>query len=176
MALPFHQSIRALQAEREWAPVLIAASALVLLALWLGWFLWAPVSLYETGVLVGVTRGGTVVANFPTQVVDRLRPGQFALLRVQDDRGSALLPASASAQQVISAVVILVDASLGADVSEVTLSSLSAEWPSATLSSGYPLSGTVAVDVGQVSPAQLLWRASRPATDAGTVSFSSTSP
>lgn len=117
-----------------------------------------------------------MVANFPTQVADRLRPGQFALLRVQDDRGSALLSPSASAQQAISAVVTSVDASLGADVTEVTLSSLSAEWPSATLSTGYPLSGSVVVEVGQVSPAQLIWRVSRPATDAGTVSFSSTSP
>lgn len=172
MALPFHQSIRALQAEREWAPLLIAASALFLLLLWLVWFVSAPISLYETGMLVGVTRRGTVVANFPTRAAERLLAGQTAILNVQDNSALARLPASA--QQAIAAVVMSVDPDIEADLAEVTLSSLSALWPAATLSTGYPISGSVTVNVGQVTPAQLLWSASQQSISA--VSLSPTSP
>lgn len=174
MAISFNQSTRALQSDREWASLLIATSALGLLLLWLAWFLWAPVSLYETGVLVGVTRRGLVVANFPVQATERLRQGQLALLRVQDDTESASL--SPSAQQAVAAVVMSVDSDVRADVIEVTLSTLSAQWPAATLSTGYPVSGSVAVDVGQVTPAQLLWRASTQGGDTGAVLLSPASP
>jgi len=174
MALPFNQSTRALQADRELAPLAIAASALVLMMLWLAWFVWAPVSLYEMGELVYVTRRGMVVASFPAQAADRLHPGQLAFLSVQDDTAPALPPSST--QQTVTAIIMSVDSAPSAAVIEVVLSSLSAQWPALTLSSGYPISGSVAVEVEQVSPAQLLWRASGQGIDTSAVLLRPASP
>lgn len=174
MALPFNESTRAIQADREWMTLLIAASALVLLMLWMIWLIWAPVSLYETGDLVNVTRRGLVVAAFPAQLAPRLQPGQLAILYVQDDTAQASLPSALS--QAIMAVVTSVDVDASTDAIEVTLSTLSTSWPSTTLSTGYPISGSVAIEVEQVTPAQLLWRASGLGSDGSAVLFGSVSP
>lgn len=174
MALPFNQSTRALQADREWSTLLVTASILVLLLLWLAWFVWAPVSLYETGVLVSVTRGGMVIANFPVQASLRLQPGQLAFLRVQDD--TALASPPVPTPQAVTATVMSVDAGSSSGTIEVTLSSLSAQWPASTLSSGYLISGSVAVEVEQVSPALLLWRTSGQGIDTSPVLLGPTSP
>lgn len=174
MALPFNQSTRALQADRELAPLAIAASTLVLMMLWFAWFVWAPVSLYEMGELVYVTRRGMVVASFPARAADRLYPGQPAFLSVQNDTTPTLPPSST--QQTVTAIIMSVDSDSSAAVIEVVLSSLSARWPPLTLSSGYPISGSVAVEVEQVSPAQLLWRASGQGIDTSAVLLRPASP
>lgn len=165
MTLPFTQSTRALQADREWPTLWVTASVLVLLVCWLVWFLWAPVSLYETGSLAAVTRRGLLIAYFPTTVLGRLQPGQSAVLRVENAESAALSPT----QPALAAVVLSVDAGNTGDELAVTLVTVSAQWPASTLSSGYPISGSVTVAVEEISPAQLLWRSTGQGVDSSTV-------
>jgi hypothetical protein len=172
MTLPFNQATRALQADREWPTLWITASVLVLLVCWLVWFLWAPVSLYETGSLAAVTRRGLVIAYFPTTLLGRVQPGQSALLRVEETEAAASLPT----QPALAAVVLSVDTGSTADELAVTLATLSAQWPASTLSSGYPISGSVTVAVEEVSPAQLLWRSTGQGVDSSAVLLGSTAP
>ncbi|MCX6046374.1 MAG: hypothetical protein NT075_14800, partial [Chloroflexi bacterium] len=85
MALPFARSTRALHTDRSSPALIVLVLAILLLGLWMAWFFWSSITLYETGQIVGATRRGTLVAAFPARVGARMQPGQLAVLKLQDN-------------------------------------------------------------------------------------------
>jgi hypothetical protein len=163
MSIPFGNSIRSLRSEREWSALAILIGAILLLVLWLGWFFWAPILVYETGEVVGATRNGTLLASFSASASDRLRPGQLAMVHTQFD-----IEQNAT-DEVVPVMVMLVDSSRSDREVVVELSVLSDRW----LNLDYLTSVTdpvrVEVEVGQISPAQWVLNISGQWTEAPSV-------
>jgi hypothetical protein len=153
MSIPFGNSIRSLRSEREWSALAILISAILLLVLWLGWFFWAPILVYETGEVVGATRDGTLLASFSASASDRLRPGQLAMVHTQFDSEQN------ATDEVVPVMVMLVNRS-GTDSSRsdsevvVELSVISDRWLNLDYLTTDPDPVRVEVEVGQISPAQ----------------------
>jgi hypothetical protein len=115
------------------------------LLIWSAWFFLAPVTLYETGQIVGATRDGTVVADFPAEAAGRILPGQPALLHLQ-----GALAAEAGA---LPASVMEVAEPTGQDHVRVELYP---QWDADLLTAPENgLRGQVEVEVERVSPAYL---------------------
>ena len=150
MAIPFVRSTRALHTDRERPALIILAIALLLLVLRGAWFFWAPITLYETGQLVGATRRGTLVATFSTQAAARLQPGQMALLRPE---GALAKPVKAIPAMVMDVGTKVVNGQM-----QIELSALADQEQNNDLVN-HP-KGQVVVEVEQVSPAIVMWRTS----------------
>ena len=82
MSLAFRRSQRALADDRQHTPLAVLLIALIVLAAWAAWFLFARVPIYEhcgTGV---VTPERLVLVRCSPEARARLRPGQAAALIV----------------------------------------------------------------------------------------------
>jgi len=144
MSLPFARSMRSLQADNYRFSLALCLGSIGLLTAWAAWFFLAQIALYETGQIVGTTRRGTVVAQFPSPAAGQIRRGQSAILRLQGPLGdqSGTLPATVN------------DVTRRADQVRVELSV--PQKMAAPINWQDRLTGQVEVVVDHVSPATLL--------------------
>lgn len=174
MALPFNRSVRALRSDREGFALTMLALAVVLLFFWAIWFLFAPIPRYETGQVVGVNRSGALIAVFPAQA--RVEPGQLAQVGLGSGQGS-LSPSAGMAGMVaggssrpILAMVMFVEQNDRNNQLTAELATLSDPSRDMGGESGEAILRSLAqnvgggrspvrVEVGQISPAQLILRA-----------------
>lgn len=147
--MPFARSTRALHTDRPYPALTVLVMAILLLGLWAVWFFWAPITLYETGQIVGATRRGTLVAAFPALAGTRIQSGQLALLRPQSDLAK---PAKG-----IPAVVMEVSNKVVNGQLQVALAPLLDQQTDNSVLKDFR--GQVKVAVEQISPAQMVWRA-----------------
>ncbi len=159
MSLSFARSTRALRTVRPYPALTILVIAIILLGLWAAWFFWAPITLYETGQIVGATRRGTLVAAFPEQARLRVKQGQLAVLR----------PQANLAQQVqgIPAMVMTVQNKVVDGQIQVDLAPLLDRQSNSDLLKDFQ--GQVEVEVEHISPAQMVWRAAGQGVDTAAV-------
>lgn len=165
MALPFSQSMRSLQADRGISTIVWFVIALTIFLIWIAWFLWAPITRYETGTLIGMTRDGRVVAEFPSQAWEELWQGQAAyiLLHPQPSNGDG----NRANDSPIPALVANILGRAPDDKFQVSFTIL--EYTPALEGT---ISGEVVVEVEQLSPAILVGRASSQFIDTPSLSFS----
>jgi hypothetical protein len=147
--------MRSLQADQGRSALLGMIAAIVLLCVWGIWFFLASIAVYDTGPIIQTTGDGSVVAKFPSQVAERIRTGQPALIRPQDALSDQLA--------AIPAVVTDIEYLSNADEAQVEFyvrfddpQLVNAVYQA--LASG--LSGTVEVETERISPAVSLLRAS----------------
>lgn len=183
MALPFSQSMRSLQADRGIPALVWLGVALTLFLLWIAWFFWAPITQYESGRLVGTTRDGRPVAEFPSSAYAAIRQGQDAYIRphplddmanTEDMGDTGLTTGAARPLQVTTAAIPAVVANiLGPPSDGFFRVSFSIQPTAATVALlEQNLAGEVAVEVEHASPAQLVARASGQLVDSPALSFS----
>jgi hypothetical protein len=82
MALSFPRSVRALGSDRFRPSLITLALVCILLIIWLGWFFFTPVPVYESSSTLRVERNGFVVVTFPAATLRRLHAGQPATLQI----------------------------------------------------------------------------------------------
>ena len=174
MALPFSQSMRSLQAERGTPASVWLGVALTLFLLWSAWFFWAPITRYERGVLVGTTRDGRLVAEFPSRAYEAIWQGQDAYIRPRPlDEAQMAAGAPTPLQGTNSAIPAVVANILGPPVDGLFRVSFSIQPTADTVALfAQNLAGEVAVEVERASPARLVARASGQLVDSPALSFS----
>ncbi len=93
--MPFSQTLRSLDADQVRFSIIGLIILLLLLVAWLVWFLLAPINLYETSRPVRLPLDEAVVIDFPADSLERIRPGQPAMLHLdaQDQQPATKLPA-----------------------------------------------------------------------------------
>ena len=170
MALPFSQSMRALQADRAVSTMVGLAIGLPLLVLWGIWFFWAPITRYETGRVIGLTRDGRVVAEFSTQATDAIRQGQPAYIRLHVPSTINATAGTGSVAAAIESVPAIVANVLGRSAPDRVQISFTPQIYTPALEPA--LAGEVAVEVERVSPATLVARATGQWVDTAPVTFS----
>lgn len=158
MSLPFARSTRALHTDRPYPALIVLVIAILLLGLWAAWFFWASITLYEQGQIVGATRRGTLIVAFPAQVVNRVLPGQLALLRPQGDLAKQSKGIPALVMDVRNKAV---NGQIQADLALL--------WAQPGIHPTKDITGQVDVEVEHISPAQLVWRAAAHGDDPATV-------
>jgi hypothetical protein len=147
MALSFSRSMRSLHSD-SFRPSLVTLIVVsILIAAWLVWLTFAPVTLYETSQDYQLQRDGSLVVRFPAQAMARFRPGQMANLALPN---GANQPAKNLAAMV-------------ADIPSRTQNRLEPDTIKVTLLvGGLPkdaASGEIKVEVERVSPLMLITRA-----------------
>ncbi|MBI3913744.1 MAG: hypothetical protein HY327_06110 [Chloroflexi bacterium] len=148
MAISFSRSMRSLHGDsfRPSLATLIVAS--ILIAAWMAWLVFAPVTLYETSQDWQVQRDGSLIVRFPAETIARFRPGQPATLAIQADPNEP--------PQQLKAIV--------ADIPSRTQNRLASDTVKVTLLSNALPKGTsggeVKIEVERVSPLTLITRAS----------------
>jgi len=146
----------------------------VLLLLWIAWFLWAPITQYEVGTLVGTTREGRLVAEFPSHAFEAIWQGQAAYIHpLSIEDAQTAVDGSSPLQNTPVAIPAVVANILGPPANEHFRVSLSIR-PNADTAAllDNSLTGEVTVEVEQVSPAELVARASGQFINSPTLSFS----
>lgn len=136
--------------------------ATLLLTAWAAWFFLARITLQETGQIVGVTRQGTIAAQFPTEALAHIQRGQPAFLRLDAVTEDQAVP--------IPAMVVNVDRKAQEEQGQVEVFPL----PEAAARMPLPdnLTGQVDVEVERLSPAALVVRTSGQLIDTAPVSLS----
>ncbi|MCB0124754.1 MAG: hypothetical protein KDE58_21005 [Caldilineaceae bacterium] len=170
MALPFSQSMRALQADRAVSTTVGLAVGLTVLVLWGIWFFWAPITRYETGTVIGLTRDGRVVAEFSAQATDAIWQGQPAYIRLHIPSAINGATGSDYATSAIESVPAVVANVLGRSAPDRVQISFTPQIYTPALEPA--LAGEVAVEVERVSPATLVARATGQWVDTAPVTFS----
>lgn len=79
MTVQFSRSTRSLKHDRGFAGYVILISATAVIAAWLAWFFFAPVTLYETSTQFTIRRDGLLLVSFPEAALTRIVPGQTAI-------------------------------------------------------------------------------------------------
>lgn len=147
MAIQFSRSIRSLKNERNIAGFVVLASAGLVVAAWLLWFFFAPITLYEESSNFTVRRDGLLLVHFSEAALERILPGQAALFfptTSQDQLGSSIpaqvmdTPASTGREDGLVHVYLKTSTQAGAD-----------------------LTGQVRIAVEQLSPLSLILRSRR---------------
>lgn len=161
MASPFSRTLRSLNADSYLVSMVSLTIALVLLLLWLAWFVFAQITLYETSNTFKIVNDETVLVYFPHSAQTQIQPGQAALLRLD-------VPIGAEAA-TIPAMVMDVEIPLTAQqiVAELYVMSQFSPIP---LRDG--LTGKIDIEVEHISPATLVMRATRQLMDAPEVTVS----
>jgi hypothetical protein len=141
--------MRAIQADRGGMALTGLVVALLLLLLWIGWFLFARISIYERGPILRTSGDGLILAEFPAEALERLHPGQVAWVR----------PTGAAAQTIgrLPAYVIEAPTLNRAELHPVELYVEVTPENYEVLANGF--TGQVEVEVEQLSPAVLILRA-----------------
>lgn len=93
--MPFSQTLRSLDADQVRFSIIGLIVLLLLLVAWLVWFLVAPINLYETSRPIRLPLDEAVVVDFPAGSLERIRPGQPAILHLEtpDQQPATKLPA-----------------------------------------------------------------------------------
>jgi hypothetical protein len=123
---------------------LILASLLMLLLI--GWFFFARVGLYEISQEVNIDEQGRLMASFAPEVIERIRPGQPAVLRYY----------SPSNQPPLTIRATVFDTPPGSNQAEILV--MEEELSKLPLAEGGR--GQVEVEVDSLSPFSLVMRAS----------------
>lgn len=166
--------MRSLQTDRGIPALIWLTVALVLFLLWIAWFFWAPITRYETGTIVGTTRDGRLVAEFPSRAYEAIWQGQAAYIRpYASDNAQTAGSAPASLQNTAVAIPAVVANILGPPNEHYFRVSLSIQ-PDAqtTVLFQQIIPSEVAVEVAQLSPAKLVARASGQLVDSPSLSLS----
>jgi len=162
MSIAFSRSMRSLKAD-SFRPALVGLLvAMALLTAWIAWFFLARITLYETGQIVHTTKGGIVVAEFPSETLGRIQYGQPALLRLDGTIGDQA--------RTIPAIVTNVASQSQEGCVEVKLFAPVNATAPVPLQDG--LTGQVEIEVEHVSPATFVMRASGQLIDTPPVSLS----
>jgi hypothetical protein len=163
MAISFVRSLRSLESDSAQAPAAALVVACLLVGVWVLWVVLAPVELHETSQDWSVSRDGSLIVRFPLEKMPRLRPGQPA----------ELLGPSEPGRPPERWAAIVTDTPYRAEnrleVGTVRVELLADRGPRK------PASGTVRVQVEQVTPLTLMLRASEPFTSAPPTSAPPTS-
>jgi len=120
--------------------------AIVIMAVLLGWFFLAKVTIYEISSELQFQEDGLIVATFPKEVMRRFEPGQPAILRINfsvDDKAvtlSALVTGTTPEQGQVELFV------LSEEVVQVPFQE--------------DMTGQVLIEIEYITPANLLRRAS----------------
>lgn len=157
MAIAFPRSLRALNNDR-YRPSLFALGITTgLLLVWLGWFFFGRISIYESTTTFTLKRGGIVSAVFTPEQLERIEPEQKATLRVNDSDDS-----STTFEGQVSKVVPARGETPG--TAEIVLENAPAPPSSSNSGQGAEsVEGEVQVEVETILPATLLLRAVRQA-------------
>lgn len=122
--------------------MILAISVIIALVVW---FFFARVTLYESSNAVQLTETGRLLVTFPKEAISRVRPGQAAILRIQEDpnQRAAAIPAIvfATDAQNGQAEILILDNDLPVDISPGELQ------------------GLVSVEVAYVTPVSLVLQA-----------------
>lgn len=159
MSLPFARSTRALHMDRPYSALVVLALAILLLGLWAAWFFSPSIPLYETGQIVSTTRRGTLVANFSAQAAPQLQAGQLAVLRPEGNVANQF--------NGVPAMVMAIDYTVTDGQIQVNLAPLLDQESNRIIVKDFQ--GQVAVEVENISPAQMVWRASGQGVDTAAV-------
>ncbi|MBI5649376.1 MAG: hypothetical protein HZC40_02850 [Chloroflexi bacterium] len=84
MSLSFSRSMRSLQSDSFRPSLATLVIASILIAAWLAWLAFAPVTLYATSQDWQAQRDGSLSVRFPAEAMARFRPGQSATLALPD--------------------------------------------------------------------------------------------
>lgn len=149
MSVPFSRSVRSLEADSFRLSLLSVAIIALFLLLWVAWFLFAQVTLYEVSQDAVLSSEDVIIAHFPAAALGRLQPGQWAEVRLDSFPWARYGTLGASVIDVSSAIR---DGQV-----EVRLRAYPSTAPAIPLQEG--LTGTVEVVVGRASPAALVLQA-----------------
>lgn len=147
----FSNSTRSLERDRFRPSILIASFAAVVLVLWAIWFFRGQITLYAIGNTVNIDSSGLVEADIPNQSLIKVKPGQFAWLRINGEVGEDLGLGSMLVLRVRPA------AAEGAS-GRVELLLIDERFYPAIANE--QLTGRVEIEIEQLSPAQLVLRSS----------------
>jgi hypothetical protein len=145
----FSRTTRALAADRSGRSALGLLLATALLGAWGAWLLLARITLYEASVTARLATDRQIVASFPPSALGHIRPGQAAQLRLD----SFPWPQYGAIPATIASIASAIDAGQ-VQVMLAIRQDAPADIP---LQPG--LTGTVEVETGQISPAELILRA-----------------
>jgi hypothetical protein len=138
MANSFSRSIRSMHRDQFLPGVISLVLLSVVLALWMAWFFWGSLPVYQTTGHYRVMENSTLLASFPEEVRSQFRPGQPATLEMPDG----------SLEETIHAEVMRIPTRTDDPVELFLLSSGQIQ------DNG---SGQVKVLTGNISPAELMW-------------------
>lgn len=163
--------MRSLQTDRGVGAWVGLGIVLAIFLLWTAWFLWAPITRYETGAFIGITRDGWVVAEFPTQAWESIQQGQAAYIYLEPSITDKMGPNDERVPRETGRAIPAVVANiLNRPTNERFQVSFAVKEYSPALEGR--ISGEVAVEIEQVTPAILVARASGQFVDTPALSFS----
>ncbi len=145
MSLPFSRSMHSLSADRYRLARLGLILSILLVFAMLTWFFFARISLYEKSTSIELTAENRLLAEFPQESLDQIRPGQNGILSLSDPAGDTPITANV--------VVYGLDESSG-KIEFVLNSDLAL----ATLTPGN-LAGSVSIQVASIAPVDLVLQA-----------------
>ena len=166
MATPFERSIRSLEVSDPRKLIAALIVTIFLLVLWLLWFFLARITIYQISQPINITESEVIVAKFPLEALQLLKPGQVATLTIDGNVGVDLGP--------ISGVVAQISREAEAGIVEALIVMHWNQVPQIySLHNLADLTGKIEVIVEEISPATMVIRA---ANSAVTVSPEQTLP
>ena len=151
MSVSFSRTLQTLQ-QQSWGHTwLLLPLVGVLLGLWLAWFLLFPMVAWERAVSLTLQNSSQALAIFPAAALRHLQTGQSAQVRLDD------FPAAEYG--TVTATVTDVDTVVQEGHIQVKLHLLNN--PHSPIPRQRGLTGSAEVEVGKMTPAQLLWQTLR---------------
>lgn len=145
LSLQFSRSLRSLSTDSFRAAkigIILAMAAIVALVLW---FFFAKVTIFENSDAIQLTEQGRLLVAFPKETIGQIRPGQAALLRLQQEAGQQ--------NAAIPGMVFSTDAQSG----QAEILIIGEDLP-VDLTPG-EIKGLVSVEAAYVTPVSLLMQA-----------------
>ena len=149
MPQPFSRTLRSLSADSRTTTLIWIISALALLLVWTGWFFFASITRYEDSDLLTAVGRGDIEAEFSSDAMRTIRPGQHAFITLSPLDAPNMADAET---ETLDAVVSKVPSRHGDRPGIVRF--FLTDYPTFPLASGEELNGKVAVAIGTVSPLQ----------------------
>ena len=170
--------MRSLQADRGISSLVGLGLGVALLLLWVAWFFFAPITRYETGILIGLTKEGRVVAEFPAHTIEHIWQGQAAHIRLQpaevgreaDGAEQRVLLPPQKQMRSIPAIVANILGPTGSEHFQISFAIQGDALSRAAIEEEFV--GTAELEVEIVSPAMLVARASGQFVDTPSLSLS----
>lgn len=85
MSLSFSRSMRSLHSDSFRPSLVTLIIVSVLVAAWLAWLVFAPITLYATSSDWQSQRDGSLIVRLPQEAIARVRPGQTAIVEIQNN-------------------------------------------------------------------------------------------
>ncbi|MEM7538378.1 MAG: hypothetical protein AAF639_39785 [Chloroflexota bacterium] len=129
---------------------------------WAIWFIFAPISTYDTGQIVYTTGKGEVFTRFPIESLDYLQVGQSAIIRPNLTHEIPVASGGGYGKQPpnrIPAVVVSMDPEPESNLLNVTVYTNDAD-ESTLFALNRGLSGHVDIEIAHTTPARLVLQAS----------------